>query len=147
RKRQGPPLVYVAPSVADVRTCSCLHPTIRQHLPALSRCPGRPKAPARPVTKRSERRPRASAVRRAGRFRRMSQEEASCAMGSGRDGAGSGNTFWGEIVATVPPGRVTSAVGSVAEAPEGGHLGKISQEHSQWADKTPLVVGDCWEGG
>jgi hypothetical protein len=54
------------------------------------------------LTMQFKRRPRASAVRRSGRFRGMSQGEASCAVGSGRDGAGSG-AFWGDTVATVPP--------------------------------------------
>src|SRR5207248_8700347 len=51
----------------------------------------------------SGRRRRASAVRRSGRFRGRSQGEASCAVGSGGDGAGSGGACWGKIVATVPP--------------------------------------------
>jgi len=55
-------------------------------------------------TERSGPRPRASEVRRSGLFRGMSIGEASGAVGSGRDGAGSGAS-WGKIVATVPPRR------------------------------------------
>jgi hypothetical protein len=55
------------------------------------------------LTKWSEGRPRSSAVRRTGRFPGRGQGEASGALGSGRDGAGSSGAFWRIIVATVPP--------------------------------------------
>jgi hypothetical protein len=39
-----------------------------------------------------------------GRFRGLSNGEASGALGSGRDGAGTGGAFFGKIVETVPAG-------------------------------------------
>ncbi len=52
----------------------------------------------------SESRRQASVVRRAGRFRGLSQGEASGALGAGRDGGGIGGSFSGKTVATVPAG-------------------------------------------
>src|SRR5262249_1685695 len=52
----------------------------------------------------SESRRRASAVCRAGGFRGLNEGGASCAVGSGSDGAAPGGAFEGKIVATVPSG-------------------------------------------
>jgi hypothetical protein len=59
---------------------------------------------ARRLTKRSERRPRASEVPRLGPFRETGNGEVSGAAGSGCDGAGTGGACWGKIIATVPSG-------------------------------------------
>ena len=48
---------------------------------------------------------RVSAVRRVGRFLRISQGVAFCAMGSARDGAITGSVFWGKFVASAPSVR------------------------------------------
>jgi hypothetical protein len=53
-------------------------------------------------TKRSGPCRRPSAVRRAGRFRRMSKGGASCALGSSRDEAGCSGAFWGKTLAIAP---------------------------------------------
>src|SRR5262249_27886001 len=53
--------------------------------------------------------------------------EASCAVGSGRDGAASGGVFEGKIVATVPSG-VNSTGEVAAEAPGDVYLGKIGEK-------------------
>src|SRR5262249_38824869 len=50
------------------------------------------------LTKRFGHRPRASEVRRPGRFRGRSKGGASCALGSGRDGVGTGGDFWGKTL-------------------------------------------------
>ena len=50
----------------------------------------------------SRRRP--SGVCSVGGFRGLSEGEASCSVGSGRNGAASGGVFEGKIVATVPAG-------------------------------------------
>src|SRR5262249_44245778 len=55
-------------------------------------------------TNGSASRRRASAIRPTGGLRGMSEGEASCAPGSGRDGGGTGGAFSGIIVATVPAG-------------------------------------------
>src|SRR5262249_4807549 len=62
-------------------------------------------------------RPRASAVRRLGRFRGTSKGEASGAVGSGRDGASSGGASWGNNPCNRSSEGVTSAEGVAAEAP------------------------------
>jgi hypothetical protein len=62
-------------------------------------------------------------VRHAGRFQGLNEGDASCAVGSGRGGAGAGGAFWGKIVAIVPP-RGNIPAGVAADAPGGLHLGK-----------------------
>jgi hypothetical protein len=57
-----------------------------------------------PPTTRSESCRRTAAVRRAGGLRGLSEDEASCAVGAGRDGAALGGGFEAKIVATVLSG-------------------------------------------
>src|SRR6266536_439524 len=68
----------------------------------------------------------------------MSQGGASCAMGSGGDGVGSGNTL-GKIVATVPPRGVTSAAGVAAEVP-GAPIWERSVNSMDPQDRDVLVL-------
>jgi hypothetical protein len=66
-------------------------------------------APARAA--RSESRRPAAAVRPAGGFRGLHEGEASCAEGSGRDGAAPGRSFLGE-------NRCNRSFGCVSSTPE-----------------------------
>jgi hypothetical protein len=55
----------------------------------------------------------------------MNRGEACGAMGSGRDGAGSGNAFLGKFYGNRNSAVLASTVGVIAEAQKSFHLGKI----------------------
>jgi hypothetical protein len=63
--------------------------------------------------------------------RELFAREASGALGSGRDGGGTGGACPGTIVATVPCGWVNSTAGVELEAPRAVHLGKIGQSNTR----------------
>jgi hypothetical protein len=79
-------------------------------------------------TKRSDRRRHASTVRRAGRFRLVSQGEACGAMGSGRDRASSGSAFLGGKACKPYTAVLTSSV-AAQPRPQGAFI----WERSDWA--------------
>jgi hypothetical protein len=95
------------------------------------------------LTRRSESRPRASAVRRTDRFRRISQRGASCGVASGRDGAGSGSVFWRKPLQSHLPGAIL-CLWRRSRAPEADHLGKIGLNffNSAWIRLQASGEGD-----